>query len=76
MRELNLTHGAKFSRIYAQQVEALDKHRRKGRQTVVVEHVHVNDGGQAVVGSVLAGRGGVVKKWGTTQCASPARLGR
>jgi hypothetical protein len=28
MRELNLKHGAKLSRIYAQQVEALDKHRR------------------------------------------------
>jgi len=64
MRELNLTHGAKFSRIYAQQVEALDKHRRKGRQTVVVEHVHVNDGGQAVVGSVLAGMGGGSQKVG------------
>ena len=41
----------------AQQLEALDKHRRRGQQTVVVEHVHVNDGGQAIVGSVSAGRG-------------------
>jgi|AntAceMinimDraft_11_1070367.scaffolds.fasta_scaffold56825_1 hypothetical protein len=56
-RELNLKHGAKLSRIYAQQVEALDKHRRKGQQTVVVEHVHVNDGGQAIVGSVSNGKG-------------------
>jgi hypothetical protein len=56
-RDLNLKHGAKLSRIYAQQVEALDKHRRKGQQTVVVEHVHVNDGGQAIVGSVSNGRG-------------------
>jgi hypothetical protein len=56
-RDLNLKHGAKLSRIYAQQVEALDKHRRKGQQTVIVEHVHVNDGGQAIVGSVSAGRG-------------------
>ena len=56
-RELNLKHGGKLSRIYAQQVEALDKHRRKGQQTVVVEHVHVNDGGQAIVGSVSNGRG-------------------
>tara|TARA_R110000803_G_scaffold176711_1_gene239098 strand:+ start:4090 stop:4725 length:636 start_codon:yes stop_codon:yes gene_type:complete len=56
-RDLNLKHGAKLSRIYAQQVEALDKHRRKGQQTVVVEHVHVNDGGQAIVGNVSAGRG-------------------
>jgi hypothetical protein len=56
-RELNLKHGAKLSRIYAQQIETLDKHRRKGQQTVVVEHVHVNDGGQAIVGNVSAGRG-------------------
>jgi len=39
------------------QVEALDKHRRKGQQTVVVEHMHVNDGGQAIVGGVSNGRG-------------------
>ena len=56
-RELNLKHGAKLSRIYAQQVEALDKHRRKGQQTVIVEHVHVNEGGQAIVGNVSTGRG-------------------
>lgn len=53
-RELNLKHGAKLSRIYAEQVAALDKHRRKGQQTVTVEHVHVHDGGQAVVGVVAA----------------------
>lgn len=51
-RELNLKHGAKLSRIYAEQVAALDKHRRKGQQTVTVEHVHVHDGGQAIVGNV------------------------
>jgi len=51
-RELNLKHGAKLSRIYAEQVAALDKHRRKGQQTVTVEHVHVHEGGQAIVGAV------------------------
>jgi hypothetical protein len=56
-RELNLKHGAKLSRIYAEQVAALDKHRRKGQQTVTVEHVHVHQGGQAIVGAVdLAGQ--------------------
>jgi hypothetical protein len=55
-RELNLKHGAKLSRIYAEQVAALDKHRRKGQQTVTVEHVHVHDGGQAVVGAVVGQR--------------------
>lgn len=56
-RELNLKHGAKLSRIYAEQVAALDKHRRKGQQTVTVEHVHVHEGGQAIVGNVAAKEG-------------------
>jgi hypothetical protein len=51
-RELNLKHAGKLSRIYAEQLAALDKHRRKGQQTVVVEHVHVHEGGQAIVGAV------------------------
>ena len=53
-RELNLRHGAKLSRIYAEQVAALDKHRRKGQQTVTVEHVHVHEGGQAIVGTIAS----------------------
>ena len=56
-RELNLKHAAKLTRIYAQQVETLAKHQRKGRQTVIVEHVHVHKGGQAIVGTVSTGRG-------------------
>lgn len=51
-RELNLKHAGKLTRIYAEQVAALDRHRRKATQTVVVEHVHVHDGGQAIVGAV------------------------
>ena len=31
---------------------ALGKHRGKGQQKVTVEHVHVHDDGQAVVGNV------------------------
>jgi hypothetical protein len=36
-------------------VEALDRHRGKGQQRITVEHVHVNDGGQAIVGAVSGG---------------------
>ena len=39
-------------RSYATLLEALDKHRGKGRQVVRVEHVHVHAGGQAIVGAV------------------------
>lgn len=42
----------KLMRLYLKQLEALDRHRRGGNQRVTVEHVHVNDGGQAIVGSV------------------------
>ena len=41
---------AKLLRTYTMQTEALAKLRRKGEQ--IVKHVHVNDGGQAIVGTV------------------------
>lgn len=46
----------KFARTHAAQVEALSRLRRGGEQ--VVRHVHVNEGGQALIaGTVNAGRG-------------------
>jgi len=33
-------------------LEALQRYRGKGQQKVTVEHVHVNAGGQAIVGTV------------------------
>ena len=51
--------GIKLMRLYAQQLEALDKHRRKGNQKMIVEHVHVHEGGQAIVGNVNQEGGGV-----------------
>ncbi len=48
----------KLLRTFSAQMEALDKHRRKGQQKVVVEHVHVHEGGQAIVGNVSGGGGG------------------
>ncbi|WAJ28939.1 hypothetical protein [Antarcticirhabdus aurantiaca] len=54
-REQNLAHASKLTRSYATLVQALDKHRGKGQQTVRVEHVHVHAGGQAIVGPVTHG---------------------
>ena len=34
------------------QLEALQRYRGKGQQKVTVEHVNVNAGGQAIVGTV------------------------
>jgi len=43
---------ARLMRAFATQVEVLRRSRNGGYQFVRVEHVHVNDGGQAVIGNV------------------------
>ena len=45
----------KLTRTFAAQVETLKRHRSRGDQKVIVEHVTVNDGGQAIVGQVSSG---------------------
>ena len=47
----------KLARTFAAQVEALRKHRTGGEQRVIVQHVNVSDGGQAIVGNVSTGGG-------------------
>jgi hypothetical protein len=44
----------KLLRTFTSQMEALQRYRGKGQQKVTVEHVHVNAGGQAIVGVVHA----------------------
>src|SRR3954451_24353046 len=48
----SLTQANKLSRTYVTLLEALNRHRGKGQQKVMVEHVHVHPGGQAIVGAV------------------------
>ena len=57
-RDMNLKHATKLTRTYTAQMEALNRHRGKGQQKVTVEHVHVHQGGQAIVGHVQSGRTG------------------
>src|SRR5579864_4511558 len=57
----NLKYGAKLSQVYVAQLEALARHRGKGHQTVRVEHVTVQAGGQAIVGTVTPGGGAAPK---------------
>jgi hypothetical protein len=52
----------KLARTFTTQVEALKRYRTGGEQRMVVEHVTVNEGGQAIVGSVSHGGVGVQKK--------------
>ena len=47
----------KLARTFATQVETLRRYRTGGQQNVRVEHVTVNEGGQAIVGNVGGGRG-------------------
>jgi len=51
-RRENLSQANKLCRTYALLLGALNRHRGKGQQKVTVEHVHVNAGGQAIVGVV------------------------
>jgi hypothetical protein len=52
----------KLARTFTGQVEALKRYRSAGEQTVRVEHVTVNEGGQAIVGSVTHGGRGTSEK--------------
>ena len=52
----------KLARTFAAQVEALKRYRSAGDQTVRVEHVTVNEGGQAIVGNVATGGRGSPRK--------------
>lgn len=45
----------KLSRTFLAQMDALKKYRAKAQQTVRVERVYVNEGGQAIVGPVTHG---------------------
>ncbi|UIK18025.1 hypothetical protein [Rhizobium leguminosarum] len=45
-------------RTFAAQAEAFKRYRTGGRQVVKVKHVHVHEGGQAIVGNVTKGGGG------------------
>lgn len=56
-RNMNLKHAGQLMRTYTQQMEALNRHRGKGQQKMTVEHVHVHEGGQAIVGTVNQGKG-------------------
>ncbi len=58
----NVLRATRLMRLFNEQLEAMQKLKGKtGQQKVTVEHVHVHEGGQAIVGAVSAGewdRGG------------------
>ena len=56
-KQANVAQSTKMLRTFMAQMEALKKYRTGGQQKMVVEHVHVNEGGQAIVGTVNQGGG-------------------
>lgn len=63
--EINNQYTGRISRMlkhFREHMDALNKHRGKGQQKVTVEHVHVYEGGQAVVGHIEGGGGNVKRK--------------
>lgn len=51
-RDLNINRATKLMRLYNESLEALNRHRR-GTQTLTVQNVNVNNGGQAIVAGQL-----------------------
>jgi hypothetical protein len=69
LRDCHLNQANKLSRTYTALLEALNRNRGKGQQKVTVEHVHVHQGGQAIVGHVQqSGGGGQQGNRGSTPC--------
>jgi hypothetical protein len=75
-RRENLNQANKLSRSFAVLLEALNRHRGKGQQKVTVEHVHVHEGGQAIVGNVESRGGGLAPKTRTQPHALAHAPGR
>ena len=55
--ELYSKQSAKLLQVFNQQMLALNKHRKGNKQTVIVKHVHVHEGGQAVIDSNISTAG-------------------
>ena len=75
------TTAARFMSVLQEGLLTLAKLRTGGKQTVVVQHVYVTDGGQAVVaGDLTTGGpravGGVCAHGGTTPCPTTSRRPR
>ncbi len=57
-----INSATKLNRTFIAQMEALNKHRGNYLQKIVVEHVTVNEGGKAIVGSIQQGNRDEKKK--------------
>lgn len=56
--DLNINRASKLMRLQNETQEVLNRYRRKGEQKVIVQHVNVNNGGQAAFVAGDLNRGG------------------
>lgn len=54
MCDLYVNMATKLFRLFNETLDMLLRYRRKGEQRVIVQHVNVNDGGKAIVGTVVS----------------------
>lgn len=54
----NVNRASKLMRTFTAQLEAMQRLRGTNQQKMTVEHVHVHEGGQAIVGNVVRREGG------------------
>jgi hypothetical protein len=60
--DVNVNRATRMLRTFNAQMEALKRYRTGGQQKVIVEHVYVTAGGQAIVGVVNRGEGNSGKR--------------
>ena len=53
----NINRITKLMSVFTRQMEALQRYRAKGQQKIVVQHVQVGNGGQAIIGDIHPGGG-------------------
>ena len=70
--ESQVNMAIKLLRLRNETIEAIIRYRRGGEQRVIVQHVNVNDGGQAIVGHVTTGGGGLLENGGKNPCSESA----
>ena len=61
-RDANINRACKLLRAFSSQMDTLNKYRNRGNQKMTVEHVNINEGGQAVFGSISSKREGASEK--------------
>lgn len=70
--ESQVNMAVKLLRLRNETIEAITRYRRGGEQRVIVQHVNVNEGGQAIVGHVTTGGGGLLENGGKNPCSGSA----